>query len=98
MRLTLFVSVSIEEVESWDIECLRTPRGAGPQGVKEDGEQGGRGEFKLNKGMTLSCCDSPVSSITWLLGTLSEDMDPSVREERRERLSFPFLKYIFSHM
>lgn len=66
----------MEDSESWDMECLRTPLGGWVEGVKEDGE------FRMYKGMTESCWDSPVASITWLLVRLSEDMDPSVRRER----------------
>lgn len=56
--------------------CLRTPRGAGAEGKEEVGKRVGGGE--LNKGMTSACFDSPVSSITWLLG---EDMDLSGKQE-----------------
>lgn len=45
------------------MECLRTPRGAGAEGLKEDVEEG-VGDFKVYKGMMLSCCDPPVSSIS----------------------------------
>lgn len=92
--LTLFVTISIEDSKSWDMECLRTPLGAGAKGVKEDGERGGGGEFRVYKGMTLSRCDSPASSITWLLVRLGEGVDPSVRRETGE-LSF---QHNFSHM
>ncbi|KAF3838465.1 hypothetical protein F7725_010233 [Dissostichus mawsoni] len=58
------------ECESWDIECLRTPRGAGAKGV--NGERGGAGDFMVSEGIMLSSCwNSPVSSITWLLVCLA---------------------------
>ncbi len=66
------------------MECLRTPLGAGAKGVKEDGEKGGEGEFRVYNGMTLSLCDPAVSSIMWLLVRLGEGVDPSVRRERVE--------------
>lgn len=79
--LTLFVNTSIEDSESWDMECLRTPLGMGEKGLKEDGERGG--DLRAYKGMTLSCCESPVVSITGLLVRLSGDLDPSVGRETR---------------
>ncbi len=85
-KRTLFVTTSTEDIESWDTECLRTPLGVEAKGVKEDGERG-EGEFRMYEGMTLSCCDCPASSITWLLAWLSEDMELSVRRKTRE-LSF----------
>lgn len=45
-HLTLFVSVSIEDSESTDMECLRTPRGAEAKGLKH-GEGGGGGEYRV---------------------------------------------------
>lgn len=84
-QLTLFVTVSIEDCESWDMLCLRTPLGARAKGV--DGERDGSGDFKMCKGMRLLRWDSPVSSIMWLRVRLSEDMNPSMRRETR-KLSF----------
>ena len=72
--------------ESWEMECLRTPRGAGAKGV--NGERGGGGDFRVYKGMRLSCCDAPVSSIMWLFVGLSDNLDPSVRRETRELTTF----------
>lgn len=71
------------------MECLRTPLVTGAIWLEEDGERGGGEEFRLYKGMTLSCCDSAVPSIPWLLVWLSEDI--SVRGETRE-----FLRNIMS--
>lgn len=81
LNLTLFVNTSIEDSESWDMECLRTPLGMGEEGLKEDGERAG--DLRAYKGMTLSCCESPVVSITGLLVRLSGDLDPSVGRETR---------------
>lgn len=61
------------------MECLRTPLGGWAKGVKTDGERGG--ELSVSDGMTLSCWDSRVAPISWLLG---EAMDPSVGWGRRE--------------
>lgn len=44
-KLTLFVTVPIEDCDSWDMECLRTPLGAGAKRV--DGERGGGLEFRM---------------------------------------------------
>lgn len=62
--------------------------------MKEDGESDRRDGFRK----TLSCCDSPVSAITWLLGTLGEDVDPSVKQGKRESLSYLSIKHIFGHL
>lgn len=76
---TLFVTISTEDSESWDMECLSTPLAWWAGGVKKDGERGG--EFRVYRGITLLCWDSPATSIMPLLTGLSEDIDPSVRQQ-----------------
>lgn len=60
------------------MECLRTLRGSEENGLKEDGERG-VGDFRVYKGIMLSCCDRSVSSISWLLVVLDADIDPSTK-------------------
>lgn len=96
--LTLLVIVPIEDSESWDMECLRTLRGAGAKGLREDGEAG-VGEFRVYKGMMLSFCGPPVLSISWLLVVLGEDIGTSTKSETKERNEFPFPnKYNVNHV
>lgn len=38
---TLFVRISTEDCESWDMECLRTPLGGPAKDGDKDGERGG---------------------------------------------------------
>ena len=61
------------------MECLRTPRGAGTQELKEDGERVVGEEFRVYKGRKTSSCDCPVPSFTWLPVMLSGDIDPSTK-------------------
>lgn len=71
--LTLFVINSIEHAKSWETECLRTPLGGWAKG--EDRERGVGGE--------LGACDSPVSSSMSLLEKFTENVEPSVRQEKK---------------
>lgn len=57
-QLTLLVMVTSE---SWDMECLRMPRGTGAEGSKKDGDRGGG--FRAASGGTPPCRGSGASSI-----------------------------------
>lgn len=81
--LTLLVTVSIEDSDSGDTGYLRTPWGARAKGLKAVGEREAECEFRVYKGITFLCSDSPVSTIIWLLVGFSEDISPSVKQKRQ---------------
>lgn len=73
-QLTLFITISMEE--SRDMECLRTPRGAGARGA--------HAELRVYEGTWSTRCSSPVSSITWMSVRRGDGIIPSVKRETRE--------------
>lgn len=70
-NVTLLITVSIEVTESWEMVCLRTPRGRGARGVEVEGDSI----------IMSSCCDPSVLCTMWLSG---KNTDPSTKREMRK--------------